>query len=191
MAAESPDAQVSLARIATLGRELLEAIGENPGREGLRETPLRWARFWQEFITYQPGNLDATFEVTQADEMVTVSGIRVWSLCEHHLLPFWADIAIGYITHSRVLGLSKFARIAQACAHRLQIQERMVQDIADEIEAYTNTVDVAVLAVGHHTCMLMRGVRQDAIMTTSAMHGAFRSDPATRAEFLRLVRHDH
>ena len=106
---------------------LLRSIGEDPDREGLKETPARFARFWDEFMNHQPGNTGTTFEPVTVDQVVVVSGIRVYSLCEHHLIPFWVDLTIGYIATNRVLGLSKFARIAHQFAHRLQIQERLVQ----------------------------------------------------------------
>lgn len=167
---------------------LLQNIGEDPDREGLRDTPERVARFWREFIDYDPGKVDVTFESVQVDQMVVVKGIRVYSLCEHHLLPFWCDVSIGYITRGRVLGLSKLARVAHKYAHRLQIQERLVQQIADEIARLACTNDVAVLAEGVHMCMLMRGIKSEATMVTSAMYGTFRDKPACRTEFLNLVR---
>lgn len=170
-----------------IGRELLVALGEDPEREGLWETPRRFADAWREFIDYDPGQTETCFEHTSTDQMVVVSGMRVWSLCEHHLLPFWCDIAIGYIATDRVLGLSKFARIAHECAHRLQLQERLAQQIADRIEQVTQCSDVAVLARGEHLCMTMRGIRTPARMTSSVMRGVFRDESETRAEFLRLV----
>lgn len=121
-------------------------------------------------------------------QMVVVSGMRVWSLCEHHLLPFWADVSIGYIADGRVLGLSKFARIAHKFAHRLQLQEQLVLQIADEIEAVTGTRNVAVIATGEHLCMTMRGVKTPAMMHSSVMRGVFRTDADARAEFLALTK---
>src|ERR1700674_2876777 len=124
---------VDYPHLLALGHELLLAIGEDPEREGLRETPRRWADSWREFIEYDPGTTETTFSSLTSDQLVCVSGIRVASLCEHHLLPFWCDVSIGYIPNEKVLGLSKFARIAQQCAHRLQLQERLGQQIADEV----------------------------------------------------------
>src|SRR5450432_588990 len=118
-------------KVMELGRELLIALGEDPEREGLKDTPRRWASWWQEFIEYQPGTTDTSFEPITTDQMVVISGMRIYSLCEHHLLPFWCDVSIGYVVHEKVLGLSKFARIAQKVAHRLQLQERIVHDIAN------------------------------------------------------------
>jgi len=166
---------------------IIKEIGEDITREGLRDTPNRVARFWQEFIEYDPGNIDTTFETVTTDQMVIITGIRAWSLCEHHLLPFWCDISIGYIAGDKVLGLSKFARIAHQCAHRLQIQERLVHQIADEVSRLTKSDDVAVLGSGVHLCMTMRGIKTRAVMKTSVTRGVFRDDPDTRREFLSLV----
>lgn len=192
MAIEHPGSQVhrpaiDVDRLAELGRQLLQTLGEDLGRDGLRDTPQRWAKWWQEFLEYQPGNVDVTFETVTTDQMVVVSGIRVWSLCEHHLLPFWCDVNIGYIARDQVLGLSKFARVAHMCAHNLQLQERLVDEIANEVAALVGSPDVAVLAKGVHLCMVMRGIRTEATMTTSVMRGVFFDKPEARAEFLRLI----
>jgi GTP cyclohydrolase I len=120
-------------------RALLVAIGENPDRPGLKDTPKRVANAWREFATYDAGNADTTFVSASIDQMVVVSGMRVWSMCEHHLMPFWCDVSIGYIAIDRVLGLSKFGRIAERCAHRLTMQERLVTDIAVDVMAATKS----------------------------------------------------
>ena len=169
-----------------IGKELLYAIGEDPNREGLRETPRRFANWWHEFISYDAGKIDTVFESVTTDQMVVVSGMRVWSLCEHHLLPFWCDVSIGYIARDRVLGLSKFGRLTHLAAHRLQIQERLVHQIADAVEQLTGSPDVAVLATGEHLCMSMRGVKTPALMRSSAMRGVFLSKPEARSEFMSL-----
>ncbi len=166
---------------------LLEAIGEDIQREGLQETPKRFARFWAEFINYEPGDITTTFEAVTVNQMVVVSGIRVWSLCEHHLLPFWCDIAMGYIALDRVLGLSKFARIAHDHAHKLQVQERLVTEIADTLTGLTQSEDVAVLATGEHLCMTMRGIKTPALMKSSVMRGEFLQNADVRHEFLTLA----
>lgn len=171
--------------------DLLAAIGEDPDREGLRDTPRRFADHWAEFIDHDPGRTDTAFQAPGTDQMVVVSGIRVWSICEHHLLPFWCDLAIGYVAVDKVLGLSKFARIAHHAAHRLQLQERLAQQVADQVEAASGSPHVAVLARGEHLCMTMRGVRSPALMASSVMRGVFRDDPSTRAEFLGLVDRPH
>lgn len=170
-----------------LGRELLLAIGENPDREGLADTPRRWANWWREFIEYQPGKTGTTFESVTTDQMVVVSGMKVWSLCEHHLLPFWCTISVAYVTTGKVLGLSKFARIAHQYAHRLQIQEQLTNQIADEIQQATESPHVAVVGKGEHLCMTMRGIQTPATMTSSVMRGYFRDNESARAEFLSFI----
>jgi GTP cyclohydrolase I len=179
--------RVDYPRLLALGRELLLAIGEDPEREGLRETPHRWANAWREFIEYDPGTTETTFASASSDQLVCVSGIRVASLCEHHLLPFWCDVSIGYIPNAKVLGLSKFARIAHQFAHRLQLQEQLGEQIADEISRITGTQNVAVVLKGEHYCMAARGIRSPARMTSSVMRGVFRTESQTRMEFLRLI----
>lgn len=186
--AQVPRVAVDVDRIEALARELLVAIGEDVDREGLRDTPRRFAKWWAEFIDYDPGTLDTVFEIEQTDQMVVVSGMKVWALCEHHLLPFWANISIGYIASTKLLGLSKFARIAHKHAHRLQVQERLIAGIADELQEILQTDNVAVLAEGEHLCMTMRGIQTPALMKSSAMRGVFLSEVATRAEFLSLCR---
>ncbi|TMC17828.1 MAG: GTP cyclohydrolase I [Chloroflexi bacterium] len=179
--------KVDYPRLLELGRELLIAIGEDPDREGLLETPRRWADSWREFIEYDPGKTETCFDSMAVDQMVCVSGLRVSSLCEHHMLPFWCDVAIGYIADNKILGLSKFARIAHQFAHRLQLQERLGQQIADEITRITGTENVAVVLKGEHLCMTSRGIRTPGKMTSSVMRGVFRSESETRMEFLRLI----
>ncbi len=174
-------------QLEALGRTLLETLGEDPDREGLQDTPRRFARYWQEFLHYDAGTVDTTFHTTTIDQMVVVSGIRVWSLCEHHLLPFWCDVAVGYITRVKVVGLSKIPRICQRHAHKLQLQERLVDDIANELIDITESPDIAVVAKGVHTCMAMRGIKSEGVMTSSVMRGRFKSNHQTRMEFFKLV----
>jgi GTP cyclohydrolase I len=178
--------QVNVDRLEQIARELRLAIGENPEREGLRKTPTRFAKLWKEFIDFDPGEVDTTFESVATDQMVVVSGMKVFSMCEHHLLPFWSEISVAYIASDHVLGLSKFARIAHKFSHRLQVQEQLVDQIAAEITQITGSRDVAVLARGEHLCMQMRGVKTEGLMTTSVMRGLFRSTDA-RMEFLTLA----
>jgi GTP cyclohydrolase IA len=170
-----------------IGRQLLVALGEDPDREGLRDTPRRFAQMWREFIDYDPGRLDTAFESIQADQLVIVGPMRVWSKCEHHTVDFWCDVHVGYIPGSQVLGLSKFARIAHYRAHRLQLQERLVSEIAKDVQDAANTPDVAVLARGEHLCMTARGIRTPALVTSSSLNGAFRQDADLRREFLSLA----
>lgn len=180
-------AKVDYPRLLEIGRELLTALGEDPDREGLVDTPRRWADWWRAFIEYDPGTTDTTFRTVSTDQMVCVSGMRVFSLCEHHLLPMWCDVSIGYIPDDKVLGLSKFARIAHQFAHQLQIQERLGQQIADEISRITGSDHIAVILRGEHLCMSARGIRTPGVMTSSVMRGSFRNESTARIEFLRLV----
>ncbi|MFB6840744.1 GTP cyclohydrolase I [Streptomyces sp. NPDC056361] len=167
-----------------LARLLLKEIGEDPSRDGLRDTPARYARWWREFTEYDPGTIDTVFETASSGQLVMVSGIEVWSLCEHHLLPFNCSLTIAYRAADRLLGLSKFARIAHHQAHRLQVQERLVADIAADVARITGTEDVAVIGTGEHLCMTMRGIKTSARMTSSSLHGAFAEEGLLRSELL-------
>jgi len=175
---------VDTAAIENAIRDLLVAIGEDPNRDGLVNTPERVARFWREFIEYNPGTIDTTFESDSNGQVVTVSNMRVWSLCEHHLLPFWCDVTIAYIAGDRIPGLSKFARAAHLVAHKLQIQEGMTRELADLLETMTGSNDVAVNVRGEHTCMIMRGIRTSGKMMTRNLRGRFDRDALLRSEFL-------
>jgi len=168
---------------------LLTAFGENTKREGLIRTPERVARMYGELLSgynSDPDKIvnDALFDV-QYDEMVIVRDIEFYSLCEHHMLPFMGRVHVAYLPNGKVLGLSKIPRIVDMFARRLQVQERMTRQIADFIRDRLDPHGVAVVVEGLHLCMMMRGVQKhNARMTTSAMHGAFRSNLATRQEFL-------
>jgi GTP cyclohydrolase I len=173
-------------------RQLLLAIGEDPTRQGLRETPDRVARMYTELLDgywVDPVALvnDAVFEETY-DEMVIVRDIEFYSLCEHHLLPFLGRAHVAYFPRGKVIGLSKVPRIVDMFARRLQVQERMTRQIAEFIDNLLNPYGVAVVVEGLHLCATMRGVKKhDARMTTSAMFGAFRKNIATRQEFLENI----
>ncbi|MBN2386764.1 MAG: GTP cyclohydrolase I FolE [Anaerolineales bacterium] len=173
-------------------RQLLSAIGENPEREGLKRTPERIARMYAELLSgyhLDPAVLvnDALFEV-KYDEMVIVRDIEFYSLCEHHLLPFVGRAHVAYIPNGKVLGLSKIPRVVDMYARRLQVQERLTRQIADFISHLLKPQGVAVVVEALHLCMSMRGVQKhNARMTTSAMHGAFRANLATRQEFLENI----
>jgi len=173
--------------------QIITSIGEDLQRDGLRDTPERAAKAFQ-FLTrgYQQ-NLDevvngAIFE-SNNDEMVLVKNIEIYSLCEHHLLPFIGTCHVAYLPQGKVIGLSKIARIVDMYARRLQIQENMTKQIADTIQEVTGAAGVGVIVEAKHLCMMMRGVeKQNSMMTTSMMLGGFRHDPATRTEFLNLIR---
>lgn len=178
--------RVNQQALLAIGRALLEALGEDPGRPGLEDTPRRWAGWWREFLAGAPGVAWTAFPAEGAGQTVAVGPFRVWSLCEHHLLPFWCDLTIGYVPRGRILGLSKFARAAAHTAARLQVQERLAEEVADRVAYASGSPDVAVVARGEHLCLSMRGARADAVMTTSVFRGAF-AGPAARAEFLGLA----
>lgn len=181
-------------RLREIVSELLESIGENPKREGLRETPRRVADAY-EFLTsgyhkkIEEVMNDAVFN-EKYDEMVLVKNIDFYSLCEHHMLPFYGKVHVAYIPNGKIIGLSKIPRIVDVFARRLQVQERMTQQIADTIEKYLQPRGVAVVSEAYHMCMMMRGVeKQNSSATTSAVHGVFKDDPRTRSEFLNLIGH--
>jgi len=175
-------------------RALLRQLGEDPERDGLRETPRRVARSLS-FLTsghdVDPAAIvnGALFDV-EYSEMVIVKDIDFYSLCEHHLLPFFGKCHVAYLPSTKVIGLSKLPRIVDMFARRLQVQERLTKQIADTILEVTQPLGVAVVMEATHLCMAMRGVeKQNAVTTTSAMHGTFREDVRTRSEFLELIRH--
>ena len=175
-----------------LYRQLLEKIGEDPAREGLVDTPKRAAKAF-EFITkgYHENVEDvvngAIFE-TDNDQMIIVKDIELYSLCEHHLLPFIGKCHVGYLPDGKIIGLSKVARIVDVYARRLQVQENLTKQIADDILRFTGGLGVAVVIEAKHLCMMMRGVeKQNSVMKTSCMLGAFRDEESTRAEFLSLI----
>ncbi|WP_319559992.1 GTP cyclohydrolase I FolE [Marispirochaeta sp.] len=179
-------------RVAELIRELLIEIGEDPEREGLQRTPDRAAKAWEYLSSGYSRNMEevingAVFE-SEANNMIIVRDIEVYSLCEHHMLPFYGKVHIGYIARDKVLGVSKLARIADVFARRLQIQERLTRQIAREIMDVTNAEGVGVVMEAKHLCMMMRGVeKQNSVMTTSSVLGSFHNDEATRLEFLQLI----
>ncbi len=173
-------------RLKTIASSLLEIIDEDPRRDGLRDTPDRFARMWLDFINFDAGKMETTFESVQTDQMIVVRGMRVWSYCEHHIVPFWCDISIGYICKDRILGLSKFGRIAQHYAHRLQVQERLVHQIAEHLKNLLGD-NVIVFAEGEHLCMTSRGVSMPARMMSSSASGVFLIDHAARAEFFAML----
>ena len=174
-------------------KQILESIGEDTKREGLLSTPLRAAKSFQYLTKGYKENLDdivnrAIFE-SDNDEMIIVKDIEVYSLCEHHLLPFFGRCHVGYLPNGKILGLSKIARIVDVFARRLQVQENLTKQIADTIMKYTGARGVGVVLEAQHLCMMMRGVeKQNSMMKTSYMLGQFRREISTRSEFLSLIK---
>jgi GTP cyclohydrolase IA len=173
-------------------RQILESIGEDPERQGLQRTPLRVAKAYAELTSGYHVDTealinDAVFDVDY-DEMVLVKDIDFYSMCEHHMLPFYGKAHVAYIPDGKVIGLSKIPRIVEMFARRLQVQERMTQQIADFLQETLQAQGVAVVIEGQHMCAAMRGVKKaNARMTTSAMLGSFKHNPQTRGEFLDHV----
>jgi GTP cyclohydrolase IA len=180
--------------VADLMRKVITLVGEDPNREGLRKTPERFEKALKFLTSGYHQNLDtvlngATFSV-HYEEMVVVKDIEFFSLCEHHLLPFFGKAHVAYLPSKKVIGLSKIARLVNMFARRLQIQERMTSQIAEAIQEKISPEGVGVIIEARHLCMQMRGVeKQHGQAVTSAMLGSFRHDKQTRQEFLSLVRH--
>ena len=173
-------------------REILLGLGEDPEREGLRDTPKRAAKAMQYLCNGYEKSLheivNGALFASDNDEMVIVKDIELYSLCEHHLLPFIGKAHVAYIPTGKVLGLSKVARIVDMYARRLQIQENLTRQIAEAIQSVTHAAGVAVVIEAKHMCMMMRGVeKQNSVMNTSVMLGAFRESTNTRQEFLQLI----
>lgn len=170
---------------------ILQHIGEDPTRDGLQDTPKRVVKAMREMTAgynMDPATiLSKTFDV-EHDQMVVLAGINYWSLCEHHLLPFHGKVTLGYIPKpgSRVVGLSKLARLVHAYSKRLQVQERMTNELAQALEQHLDPRGVGVVVTGYHSCMAARGIQTDGEMVTSAMLGAMRHDMSARAEFLAV-----
>jgi len=173
---------------------MLKELGEDPGRDGLERTPARVARSMRTFTegySQDPSEVlqGALFDVSY-DEMVLVRDIDFYSLCEHHLLPFFGRVHIGYIPNGKVVGLSKLPRVVEIFARRLQVQERMTNQIAGTLKDVLSPKGVGVVVEAKHLCMMMRGVeRQNSFAITSSLLGEFSEDPKTRSEFMELIRH--
>ena len=173
-------------------KNLLELLGEDPSREGLLNTPKRVAKAWEFLTKGYNENLDelinnAIFE-GESKDMVIVKNIEFYSLCEHHMIPFYGKAHIGYIPDGKIIGLSKLARITDLFSQRLQVQERLTNQIAQCLQEVLNPRGVAVVLEGKHFCMLSRGVqKQNSIATSSSMLGIFREKESTRNEFLKLI----
>jgi GTP cyclohydrolase IA len=179
--------------IPELVRSLLVELGEDPDRQGLKATPARMSRAYRELtdgygVEPQEVIADAIFDQAY-DEMVVVKDIPFYSLCEHHLLPFFGHCHVGYLPRGKVVGLSKIPRLVGVFAHRLQLQERLTNEVAEALNGALAPKGVGVVVEGRHLCMEMRGIHTPGgRMITSCMLGTFRKDPRTRAEFLELVR---
>jgi GTP cyclohydrolase I len=174
-------------------KELIIKFGENPEREGLIDTPQRVEKAYKFLTSGYNENIDdilnnAVFE-SENNEMIIVKDIEFYSLCEHHMLPFYGKCHIGYLPNKKIIGLSKLARVTDHFARRLQLQERLTTLIAESLEKILDPIGVGVVVEGMHLCMMMRGVqKQNSYAITSALRGGFKSDSRTRNEFLNLIR---
>lgn len=191
--AEEKSGKVDLNRIAAAVREILTAVGENPDREGLQQTPMRVARMYAEVFAglhESPRQHLRTFFTEQYDELVVLRDIPFHSMCEHHLLPFAGKAHVAYLPDGRIVGISKLARVVEAYARRPQVQERMTSQIADLLMEELHAKGVAVIIQATHLCMTCRGVKKPGtIMVTSALRGRCKSDARTRSEVMMLL-HD-
>lgn len=178
-------------RIAAAVREILLAVGEDPEREGLKETPQRVARMYEEMFAgmrNDPASVLSKTFTEKYDEMVLVKDIGFESMCEHHLLPFFGKAHVAYLPNGKIVGLSKLARAVEILSRRPQVQERMTEELADLLIDELDARGVAVILEAAHTCMSIRGVRKpDAVCTTSAMRGAFQNNLSSRAELMALI----
>lgn len=173
-------------------KKIIESIGEDPNREGLVKTPSRAAKAFEFMNQGYSKNLDEVVNgaifTSDSDEMVVVKNIELYSLCEHHLLPFFGQAHIAYIPKGKIIGLSKVARIVDMYARRLQVQENLTNQIANSLMEVTGAIGVGVVIEAKHLCMMMRGVeKQNSVMKTSCLLGAFRKEDSTRKEFLSLI----
>jgi GTP cyclohydrolase I len=192
---QSPDtnhrARVDHERIRQAVREILLAVGEDPDREGLRDTPDRVARMYSELFSglhKDPRQLLEKTFTQKYDEVVLVKDIEFASLCEHHLLPFTGKAHLAYLPQGKIVGLSKLARVVEVLSRRPQVQERMTEELADLLMHELDARGVAVIVEASHSCMTIRGVRKEnSVCTTSAMRGAFKDNQSTRAELMALV----
>jgi len=179
-------------KLSKLTKSLIETIGEDPNREGLIKTPLRVAKAWTYFSKGYSSNLDEVINGAifneECSDMVVVRDIEFYSMCEHHMIPFFGRAHVGYLPSGKVIGLSKIPRIVDMYARRLQVQERLTHQVANTLDKVLDPVGVAVVMEGRHLCMQMRGVaKQNSLASTSAMLGQFRKSSETRAEFLSII----
>ena len=179
-------------KLSNITKSLIETIGEDPNREGLIKTPLRVAKAWTYFSKGYSSNLDEVINGAifneECSDMVVVRDIEFYSMCEHHMIPFFGRAHVGYLPSGKVIGLSKIPRIVDMYARRLQVQERLTHQVANTLDKVLDPVGVAVVMEGRHLCMQMRGVaKQNSLASTSAMLGQFRKSSETRAEFLSII----
>lgn len=172
-------------------REIIKYIGEDPDREGLVATPDRMVRSWKELFSgygKEPKDILTVFDAEGYDQMILLKDIELYSMCEHHWLPFVGKVHVAYIPNEKIVGISKLARIVEIYARRLQVQERLTEQIADAIDKHLSPRGVGVIVSAQHLCMKSRGVnKQNSVMVTSALRGVFEED-GTKAEFMRLIR---
>ena len=173
-------------------REIIKYIGEDPYREGLVATPDRMVRSWKELFSgygKDPKDILTVFDAENHDQMVLLKNVEIYSMCEHHFLPFVGEAHIAYIPNDKIVGISKLARIAEIYARRLQVQERLTDQIADCIIDLINPLGVGVVIEAQHLCMKSRGIeKQHSVMVTSALRGCFKDEPGVREEFLGLIK---
>jgi len=173
-------------------KEIIKYIGDDPDREGLIETPKRVVKSWDHLFSgygKDPKELMKVFKEDSCDEMVILKDIEFYSMCEHHMIPFFGKISIGYIPNGKVLGISKLARLVEMYARRLQIQEKLVAQIADTLMEYLEPYGVMVVCEAKHLCMVARGVeKQNSVMVTNAVRGNFKTDIGVRNEFLKMIK---
>ena len=185
---------MNIKKVEKLVNDLLVEIGEDPAREGLQATPRRVAEAYEFLSSGYKMDIDDVMNKAvfneKYDEMVLVKNIDFYSLCEHHMLPFYGKVHVAYIPDGKIIGLSKIPRLVEIFSRRLQVQERMTQEIADTLDEYLQPNGVAVVSEAYHMCMMMRGVqKQNSSATTSAVHGVFKEDARTRSEFINLISH--
>lgn len=183
---------LKISKMEELVEDLLEAIGEDPRREGLLRTPHRVARSYEFMTSGYSQDIDKILNgaifTEKYNEMVVVKSIEFFSMCEHHMLPFFGKAHVAYIPNGKIVGLSKIPRVVEVYSRRLQVQERLTQQIAETLQHYLNPLGVGVVIEAKHMCMMLRGVeKQSSAATTSAMLGVFRDDVKTRQEFLLLI----
>ncbi len=186
-----PSDRIDLPRIERAVREILSAVGEDPEREGLHDTPARVARMYAELfggLHQDPREHLKKCFTQEYEEIVLVKDISFESMCEHHLLPFMGQAHVAYVPKGKIVGLSKLARVVEVVSHRPQVQERMTEEIADLLMEELDAHGVAVVLEATHTCMTIRGIRKpNSVCTTSAMHGSFRTNLSSRAELMSLI----